>query len=141
MSTVSTYNKLSSMFSAATTQFNNLMEPVRDMAAYVKTKNEYDAQLADGSLAQEDYDEMVSTLQEDHFGDNETKLAVANKLEAVADWADEHGITEKIQDTTDKVQDAVSSKFDREAETEALTANIETEDEDEASISAEAEIG
>ncbi len=134
--------RIASMYASATATYNHMMEPIHQINEYVGKKNEFDAQLADGTLTQEAFDEQVKSLQTEYFGDDARKLAVANKFEAVVDWSEKYGLDkfgESISGVTASIKDAFSKTTlgQKWEDVKMAAADIESEKEATADNSAE----
>lgn len=103
-------NTLAVAYSKATTTYNRLMAPIHELNEYVGKKNEFDAQFANGSLKESEYESSVKSLREDYFGDDINRMNVADKFEAVVDWKDAHGITD-IQNSVGGVVTSIKDAF------------------------------
>lgn len=104
-------NTLASAYHKATTTYNHLMEPIREINEYVDKKNELDSGFEHQAMAEDVYNEKVKELQTEYFGEDESRLALANKFEAIQDWQDAHGITEireSISGVTASIKEAFS---------------------------------
>lgn len=104
-------NTLASAYHKATTTYDNLMKPIHEINEYVDKKNELDAGFENKAMSEEIYNEKVKELQTEYFGEDESRLALANKFEAIQDWQDAHGITEireSISGVTASIKDAFS---------------------------------
>lgn len=104
-------NTLASAYHKATTTYDHLMEPIHEINEYVDKKNELDAGFENKAMSEEIYNEKVKELQTEYFGEDESRLALANKFEAMQDWQDAHGITEireSISGVTASIKEAFS---------------------------------
>lgn len=122
-------NTLASAYHKASTTYNHLMEPVHQINEYVDKKNELDEKYANDPES-EDYKKAIEDLQSDYFGDDTSRIALANKFEAVQDWQDAHGITaikESIASAGTKLKDmfAETSFGQKYEEIKQLAANMD----------------
>lgn len=104
-------NTLASAYHKATTTYDHLMEPIREINEYVDKKNELDAGFEHQGMTEDVYNEKVKELQTEYFGEDQSRLALANKFEAIQDWQDAHGITEireSISGVTASIKEAFS---------------------------------
>ena len=103
-------NTLASAYHKATTTYNHLMEPIHEINEYVDKKNELDAGFEHQGMTEDVYNEKVKELQTDQFGEDESRLALANKFETIQDWQDAHGITE-IRESISGVTASIKEAF------------------------------
>ena len=104
-------NTLASAYHKATITYDHLMEPIREINEYVDKKNELDAGFEHQGMTEDVYNEKVKELQTEYFGEDQSRLARANKFEAIQDWQDAHGITEireSISGVTASIKEAFS---------------------------------
>ena len=128
-------NTLAAAYSKATTAYDHVMAPIREINAYVNEKNELDRQKESGELSEDMYNQNVEALQKETFGEDLKNLSIANKFEAVADWKEAHGIDQienSIHDMTASIKDAFSKtalgqKFEEIKQLAAEMGGVHTE--------------
>ena len=107
-------NTLASAYGKATSAYDHLMSPIRQINDYVDKKNELDREYAEmsqeGAMTEEEYNTRVSDLQTACFGEDTNRLAVADKFEAIADWKEAHGI-DKIEDSVGGMVTSIKEAF------------------------------
>lgn len=107
-------NTLAAAYSKATTAYDHVMAPIREINAYVDEKNELDRQKESGELSEDMYNQNVEALQKETFGEDLKNLSIANKFEAVADWKEAHGIG-KIEDSFHGMTASIGEAFSKTA--------------------------